>query len=137
MQIVVTKAYKFATINEDAQNTLNSLGMTLLEQAFSGPYEVYLFNDSRNDIKQIGLQTNQTQCADFAIQHQRLPAHEDACNVNLDYLQQQIKSWQDKYGKLYIGSMNPRKTHKYANILRRLGFEVHTDKIMGYDVYYI
>lgn len=139
MKTIVTTAYvhKVAALDDRARGVLHAFKLDLVEQVNSGPYELYLFYDNNLRVHQVGLQRDDTQCTSVEQQQTKMPLHEKTCEVDLKKIKDTIASWQAEHGELMLSSLNPRKTEKYANILKWLGVDTYKKNIGGYSVYYV
>ena len=130
--------YKKSAILDETLDRLEQINTHIVDNREIEGYDIVLTEGENYDqnydsptMYQIAIQR---EGYDFSNPQQQMEKRKIDHIPNIDVFVNELKNiiteWVQKYGRIYIGSLNTKKTPKYVSILKYLGFNLH-DTIVG------
>jgi hypothetical protein len=117
-------------LNEMVQDELERLrnaGRELVDRLDAGPYKIFLLKNAftYGSDYDIALTSDEEDFTSTYSQRDRKIGREmQDIARNWKRISNKVRQWTIEYGPVRVGSMNPRKTQKYRNILASIGLNV-------------
>lgn len=131
IQVIHLKEFKMLTegLSEEQVSFIEDLGFQLVEEKEVKDYTIALV-EMNQDISrilrtkyQLGLQKKGRSFTSYEDQHRiQMPNNIDRSVIG--DVMKIVEEWVNKYGRIAIGSMNPKKTKRYESIFRRYGYKI-------------
>lgn len=146
MNIYSYKMNKFSVITDEQKESLGRYNFSLIDQKNIDGYDlalthsksVYFPEIDPDGAYQLAIQRGDL---DFTSREQQMSKYKsDGVKDRVDFfknLKLAITEWIDRYGVIFVGSFNDKKTETYRKILERLGFSTKSVRWGGHIVYYI
>jgi hypothetical protein len=125
--------YKISKIDNDIVELIDMMGGTLVEEVEIDGYDLALIKminsfpnniDDSEFIYEIGLQRIGMDFTNIEQQQQKFPNYAKDKKEKLNSMKNIINDWLHKYGRIYLGSFNHKKSISYSKVLNKLGFSV-------------
>lgn len=104
---------------------LDTYGEEVIEQFDQGPYTLLLTRNKHYGTYQVGLTSDEQEFTTPSSQEKK--STDKSMGVILRVwmdISKKLKGWNERYGKLIVGSYNKERTEKYRRILKTFGFQV-------------
>jgi hypothetical protein len=106
---------------------IKEFGYEEVERFTTPPYTLMLLHNTQENIYEISLTTDEEDFTTFDSQIKRRPKYDQGDGgVNFmaasGELISKVREWLKKYGDLFVGSFNERRTNKYHRIFSSLKF---------------
>jgi len=130
--------YKLSVILDETYDRLKQINTHIIDNREIEGYDIVLTEGQNYDqnydspvMYQIAIQR---EGYDFSNPQQQMEKRKIDHIPNIDVFVSQLKNiiteWVQKYRRIYIGSLNTKKTTKYISILKFLGFKLN-DTVVG------
>lgn len=103
---------------------LKSIGYNVVDRYSSGIYTALLLYNTEENIYEVSLTSNDQEFTTFQSQVKQAPKSNKTPLASFKDIADKVREWLGKYGDLVVGSLNQARTHKYNQILNKLGFRV-------------